>query len=200
MSYNYALSKILPTFATFTNEFSPFSSLSPTLLFIPLRIHPSVRLCSFPSRAPSLPSPHSSLSLLPPPQQPTCENTQLSSPPSLSCIPPEGRLSSFPISSLLSLSALSLVPPRLPDSFYRSSANSHRGRVTRPLRRTLSRHLSTLSARMEGNFATYLPTPTPLCQIQPRGCGASVSPPRYQGGADQIITRRRKRRITAVKR
>ena len=178
MSYNYALSKILPTFATFTNEFSPFFPL----------LYPPFYTSAYSSFRQtlllSIQNSFSSISLLLPPSSPPVKISNFH-PPSLSCIPPEGRLSSFPISSPLSLSAPSLVPPHLPDSFYRSSANSHGGGgVTRPLRRTLPRHLSTLSARMEGNFARYLPTPTPVCQIQPRRSGASVSPP-ISRGADQ---------------
>lgn len=178
---HYVLHAILPAFASFTNEFSSILRFSPFSLFIYLHI------LILPSRTPFfLPLPlvlHLLTHPLPPPSSPPVKIPNFH-PPRL-CIPPEGRLSSFPISSR-SLSPLSF--PRLSYSLYRLCAKSHR-KHTHPLRHTLSCHLSTLSARMERNFPTCLPTahsrffmsnPTTPEQAVPQ---PSVSPPISRGAA-----------------
>lgn len=92
-----------------------------------------------------LPSSHSSSSSF---LQLTCEN--IYHPPHLR-ISPKGRLSSFPYLLPLSRSSLSFHSVFLILSLVcQLSQNT--------LRHTLPCHLSTLSARMEGKFPTYLPT------------------------------------------
>lgn len=111
-----------------------------------------------------LPSSHSSSSSF---LQPTCEN--IYHPPHLR-ISPKGRLSSFPYLLPLSRSSLSFHSVFLILSLVcQLSQNT--------LRHTLPCHLSTLSARMEGKFPTYLPTYRPLllCQIPPQQSASAPS-------------------------
>ena len=196
MSYNYALSKILPTFATFTNEFSPFFPL----------LYPPFYTSAYSSFRQtlllSIQNSFSSISLLLPPSSPPVKISNFH-PPSLSCIPPEGRLSSFPISSPLSLSAPSLVPPHLPDSFYRSSANSHGGGGGGPPRAD-ARSL-VICQRCQLGWRETSPDTYPRPLLYVRSNLGEVAPryhPRYQG--EQIRADRAhrvtQRRIAVVKR
>ena len=160
MSYNYALSKILPTFATFTNEFSPFFPL----------LYPPFYTSAYSSFRQtlllSIQNSFSSISLLLPPSSPPVKISNFH-PPSLSCIPPEGRLSSFPISSPLSLSAPSLVPPHLPDSFYRSSANSHGGGESDTPAQTHAPSSFVNAVSSDGGKLRQIPTHAHSCMSDP---------------------------------
>lgn len=177
VSYHYVLCEILPTFATFTNEFSSILRLlsSPTsyLYLQTSSFHQTLLLTS---KTPSFTLLfHLLAHTLPPPTSPPVEMSNFHLP--RLCIPPEGRLSSFPISSR-SLSPFSFHSVSLILSITCVPTHTEK---TNPLRHTLPCHLSTLSARMEGNFHTYLPTahffmsdPTAAESAVPQ---PSISPP-----------------------
>ena len=182
MSYNYALSKILPTCATFTNEFSPFfpllyppfytsaySSFRQTLLLSIQNSFSSISLLLPPSGPPVRMSKcrRPAVSCIAPVGGVRCVKISNFRPPSLSCIPPEGRLSSFPISSPLSLSAPSLVPPHLPDSFYRSSANSHGGGESDTPAQTHAPSSFVNAVSLDGGKLCQIPTHAHSCMSDP---------------------------------
>lgn len=176
---HYVLHAILPAFASFTNEFSSILRFSPFSLFIYLHI------LILPSRTPFfLPLPlvlHLLTHPLPPPSSPPVKIPNFH-PPRL-CIPPEGRLSSFPISSrsLLAPShspvflilSIACVPSRTENTHTRSDTHSP----------VICQHCQL--GWKETSLPAYLPpTLASLCQIPPHQSRQSLSPQyhlQYQG-------------------